>query len=224
MNASFTSREGMAVSGKFIYYAEPEEIKEYLTELGYQTEEAYYASGEGPFGFNVPGTTLQVGYDTVFPNALTGKVAAVAYGSISVSNSAFATGVDNEIADRSIELYNKLYRRFSRPRTKEHQRKWLDLLEEFDSFRYYAQPEEVRKQLTEWGCKTEDYYDQDEEQPAGFSVVGRTVLVSYDYEVDGQVVEQRRIGVYITPNRVNPDRRCLELYERLHRLFHRGNG
>jgi hypothetical protein len=89
---------------RFQPHATADEVKQFLTELGYELEDAYYPDGGEPFGFYVRGTTLQFDYDILHEGHVIG------YGGISLNN--HRTVDDPESQDRSAKLFNRLYRRF----------------------------------------------------------------------------------------------------------------
>ena len=100
------------MSRAFVYYVEPEEVKKYLTDLGYQTENLHNRSQGQIGGFAVIGTTVQVGYDLI----VAGRFAAERR--IAVLTDPLHTGNDLEKLERSLKLYQKLYNRFRKRRKK----------------------------------------------------------------------------------------------------------
>jgi hypothetical protein len=89
---------------RFRPHATADEVSHFLTELGYELEDACFPDGGEPFGFYVRGTTLQYDYDILHEGHVIG------YGGISLNNHR-AIG-DPELQNRSSKLFNRLYRRF----------------------------------------------------------------------------------------------------------------
>ena len=94
---------------KFRYYAKPEEIKQYLIERGYSIQDLYSRYETEPTGLAIVDTTVRLDYDLVIGESV------VAEGMITMRNTPITTGGDPEKAERSLKLYQKLYRRFSKP-------------------------------------------------------------------------------------------------------------
>ena len=96
---------------KFQYYANPDEVRQFLERLGFATDLAYSRYETEPIGFTVRGTTVRLDYNLV----VDGRI--VAFGMISVSTTPISTGDDPQIAAASVQLYEKLYRGFRTPST-----------------------------------------------------------------------------------------------------------
>jgi hypothetical protein len=90
----------------FIYQVSPAELKDYLHQSGYETEELFNREGTQTLGFKVSKTTLVVGY----PIWLQGR--EVAKGGVTLRNTPDATQGKLEMAEQSLKLFHKLYRRF----------------------------------------------------------------------------------------------------------------
>ncbi|MCG8351305.1 MAG: hypothetical protein MI924_26330 [Chloroflexales bacterium] len=97
---------------RFCYSAEPEEIKTYLAEQDYHTEEVYNREGDQAIGFAVSNTTIEVGYPSILENPSSGELMSSGQPMISMRNSPITTGGGTEKTERSLALYQKLYRRF----------------------------------------------------------------------------------------------------------------
>lgn len=96
------------MSRKFRYHAEPEEIRSYVENLGFRTEEYYHQSGE-PSGFKICDTYLSVGYGIIENGE------RIAFGLVVLFPDVFHRNEMEE--ERSSKLYRKLYRKFRKPRT-----------------------------------------------------------------------------------------------------------
>ena len=99
------------MSRQFPYYVEPDEVRQYLNELGCQTEDIYNREQDKVVGFLVCDTSVIVGYDLVS----SGRI--VAQREIAFKNDPYWTGGDSEKEERSLKLYQKLYRRFHKRRS-----------------------------------------------------------------------------------------------------------
>jgi hypothetical protein len=105
----------------FRYYANPEEIADYLRKDGYDIVDKYDRYGKELLGFTVAGTTVDLSYDLV----VRGKV--VGQGLIRLLRSNLEPDPNNpgnktvnddfEQYKRSLRLYQKLHRRFGKPRS-----------------------------------------------------------------------------------------------------------
>jgi|GEM_PF-5386712 len=96
----------------FRYNAAPEVVRAYVTDLGYQTDDAHYQHGGEPFGFTIRDTTIQVSYPTISKHSSTGDLITAIPGVVSLDNNPYSSGYTHDKAERSISLYRKLYRRF----------------------------------------------------------------------------------------------------------------
>jgi hypothetical protein len=104
----------------FQYYATPDEVRHYLEEHGHQVKLKYASNGATPIGFEVLGTTIQLGYDL----SIKGRI--VGHGSISLGYTRLEPSPDNpnvmlvltddEVYQSSLRLYNTLYRRYRKPK------------------------------------------------------------------------------------------------------------
>ena len=96
----------------FRYEVESEDIQGYVMKLGYITENCYNPDRSKIIGLSICGTTILIGYDIMIGNQV------VSSREISMMNNPFSIGSDNEKEERSIKLYQKLYRRYhKRPST-----------------------------------------------------------------------------------------------------------
>ena len=102
------------MSRKFRYHAEPEEVKKYIEALGYQTEGSYDRDHNRASGFAVRDTTVQLSYNLVRPDTVTGEERIFGYRLVTMWEGIFSTVGDVEKLRRSRELYEKLYKRFRR--------------------------------------------------------------------------------------------------------------
>ncbi len=100
-------------SRHFAYSDEPEVIRRYITELGHSTDEIYDRDTKQATGFAIRGTTVRLGYHLVTQGML-----SPAHPTIFLLNTPKTTGGDLEMAERSIKLYQQLYRRFRKRRKK----------------------------------------------------------------------------------------------------------
>lgn len=93
-------------SRRFVYTGTTDDIKAYVYNLGFLTED--YGPEDKPVAFTIVDTTIKVGYHgfSGMPN-------------ISMLNDPAVVENEPEKAERSTELYEKLYRRFRTKRTKE---------------------------------------------------------------------------------------------------------
>jgi hypothetical protein len=91
----------------FFYRVEPEEIKQWLTEHGYALEELQWAEGAG-----VVGTTIHILYPTVNLDERSGEYMTAFPAQVTVVNDKLSPDYDPEVAERSIMLYRRLYRRY----------------------------------------------------------------------------------------------------------------
>jgi len=98
------------MSRQFPYYVEPEEVRKYVHELGYQTEEIYNHEQSKVVGFLVVGTSVIIGCNLIS----NGKI--IAQREIAFKNDPYWIGDDSRKAERSLKLYQKLYRRFRKRR------------------------------------------------------------------------------------------------------------
>lgn len=103
------------MSRSFHYRHSLEDVKKYLTEQGYQTTELYYRDGGGPFGFSVEDTLIEVDHDMRFVHPVTGDLLTACQGMVGLHNNPFSPGFTLEKAERSLNLYQKLYRRCRKP-------------------------------------------------------------------------------------------------------------
>ena len=94
-------------SRHFRYNSEPEQIRDYLSGLGYATDEIYDRDTKQATGFAIRGTTVRLGYWLV-----TQGMISPAHPTIFLLNTPETTNGDLEMAERSMKLYQKLYRRF----------------------------------------------------------------------------------------------------------------
>lgn len=111
-NTSGGMMKSLYARKRFCYHTEPKEIKMYLAELGYQTEELYNRAGDHAIGFAICNTTITVGYPSTIENPGSGEFMSSGQPMISMRNSPITTGGNEEKAERSLVLYQKLYRRF----------------------------------------------------------------------------------------------------------------
>lgn len=99
------------MSESFSYSAEPKEIRAFIEDLGYEVKVAYSPDGK-EIGFDILGTTIELGYDVVVNGKLVG------YGSISMStifDHSTHTFLAPEKAKRSKKLYQELKQKFGKP-------------------------------------------------------------------------------------------------------------
>ncbi len=106
---------------KFRYFANPDEVVNYLVGLGYEVEDIYDRYGKEILGFSIINTTVDLSYDLV----LDGKV--VGHGMIRLLRGTLdqdptnpnnkLVNEDGERYERSLKLYQKLKRRFGQPRS-----------------------------------------------------------------------------------------------------------
>jgi hypothetical protein len=96
-------------SRHFAYGDEPEVIRNYITDLGCITDEVYDRDTKQATGFAIRGTTVRLGYRLV-----TQGMMSPAHPTIFLLNTPETTNGDLEMAERSMKLYQKLYRRFRR--------------------------------------------------------------------------------------------------------------
>lgn len=106
------------MSRTFRYDADSKEVRSYIEELGYSTEETYNAEGSRITGFTVCDTGIEVSYDWPIYHPDTGELVTTAFGLISFYDSTILTGGDDEKLAQGHKLYNKLYRRFRRKGSK----------------------------------------------------------------------------------------------------------
>jgi hypothetical protein len=98
--------EFMDTSRAFSYTGPAEAVRDYLTTAGYETDALYDRAGETIIGFTIRDTTIQVSYALLVDGRAAGEPM------ISLRNSLITTGGDQAKAERSLQLYHKLYRRF----------------------------------------------------------------------------------------------------------------
>jgi hypothetical protein len=203
----------------FGYYTDPEEIRKYLEDVGHQVDERYSPDGKKTIGFRVRGTAISVSYAIVARDEmLTGGV-------VELHNSPYLPDYTAEKGERSLALYKKLQNRFSKPKGKIQQRRWLDRLSRSRRFRCYAPPDQIRKYINEAGHRTEDYYSHDGKEVEGFTAIGGRLRVSYDQLVGGEVLEPSRISLYYASAASSKeDPEALDLYLKLHDQFGEGSG
>jgi hypothetical protein len=89
---------------RFVYSGNPDLIRDYLETQGYSTTNV--GSTEESVGFDVDGTTVRVDFDLIVNNQVVGK------GMVFVTNIELTTGGDAEMAQHSLQLYKRLYKRF----------------------------------------------------------------------------------------------------------------
>jgi hypothetical protein len=93
------------------------------------------------------------------------------------------------------------------------------------NFRYYVQPEEIRKYIESLGYRIEDMCLPGEQEPWGFRVCDTTIELSYDLIMDGDRQAWGTVGIYNTPLELGDEEekaeRSRKLYLRLHRKFNR---
>ena len=94
------------MSRQFPYYVEPEEVIKYVHELGYQVEAIYNHEHSKVVGFLVVGTSVIIGSDLI----ANGKF--IAQREIAFKNDPYWIRDDFRKAERSLKLYQKLYRTF----------------------------------------------------------------------------------------------------------------
>lgn len=105
---------------RFRYCRTADEIRDYLAGLGFQTREDYSEDGLVATGFTVVDTTVDLSYDII----VDGRI--VANGMVRLSDELSVPDprnpynriidVDPQRYERSRKLYQKLYRRFSKPK------------------------------------------------------------------------------------------------------------
>lgn len=88
---------------KFVPQAKPEEIKEFIANLGYSVEDIYDYEGIEVIGFKVTNTALRLGYDIIINGKVIGK------GSLTMLTPLEMSKEEIELNQR---LYQKLYYRF----------------------------------------------------------------------------------------------------------------
>jgi len=89
---------------RFVYKGMPDDIKNYLSELSYQTEDIYNSEGEA-IGFSIVGTTIKVGYKSVAGRWIEGAT-------VSMLNDPVVLEEEPQKVQQSLMIYPKLYRRF----------------------------------------------------------------------------------------------------------------
>jgi hypothetical protein len=104
---------------KFRYYVPPDVVKQYLSSLGLQITENYGRDGT-EIGFTVSDSTVGLNYD------IRREQRVVGFGMIYLQDSRLVpdptnphnslVDADPEVYARSRKLYQKLYRRFSKPK------------------------------------------------------------------------------------------------------------
>jgi hypothetical protein len=97
---------------RFRYFASPEEVRQYVASLDYKTQDMYLPNIQEPIGFEVIDTTVKLTYGGTIDGYNMG------FGTIGLHNHGLLDGddVDVEIAERSLKLYQKLYRRYHKPK------------------------------------------------------------------------------------------------------------
>ena len=104
---------------RFRYYATPDDIKEYLTGLGYKLENLYNVQDKTEVtGFSISGTDVQLDYDIRSRHPITGDLLTLGFGMIGLYSNVHTPEYTLERADRSLKLYERLHRRFSKPPTR----------------------------------------------------------------------------------------------------------
>src|SRR5437870_12214165 len=97
------------------YYGSPDEIKDYLNNLGYKVQEHHYSDDKSKVtGFTVLGTDVRLSYDLVSRHPVTGDLTTLGFGMIGLHTNPQSLDYSPEKAARSLKLYEKLYRRFRR--------------------------------------------------------------------------------------------------------------
>jgi len=94
------------VARQFKFYVEPEEIRQYLTNSGYETADVLHRERNEVIGFRVLNMSVVIGYDLIFD----GRV--VAQRLIALESTPPSTDTNSERTNQSLKLYLKLYRRF----------------------------------------------------------------------------------------------------------------
>lgn len=98
---------------RFRYSATPDEIKAYVTSLGYNVEEHHYSADKAKVtGFSITGTDVELSYDIISQHPVTGDLFTLGFGMVGLHSNVHNSEYTPERAEHSRRLYEKLYRRF----------------------------------------------------------------------------------------------------------------
>ena len=161
------------------YHAAPEVIREYVESHGYETEDIRLEHMDGPAGFRVRGTTVEISFDLYRNGHVWG------FGMITLNNyrSLGNAAADEARAASSLKLYRQLYRRFRKPRPTDGTadpttRRSLGVER---AFRLSVSPEHLQDFLHQRGYHTAPILLW--LQPIGFRVCDTNVRVAYRQRV-----------------------------------------
>lgn len=102
--------KNLIANKSFVYEGDPEEIKQWLMNKGYLTEDMYDEYQNKAVAFKILGTSIKVGYHNPANIYDTGRP------KVHLLNGPHLVATDPEAAERGLELYPKLYRKFRKQR------------------------------------------------------------------------------------------------------------
>ena len=106
--------KNLIANKSFVYSGAPDEIKQWLKGQGYITEDIYdeYQNNKA-VAFKIVGTSIKIGYHNPVNTYDTGKP------KVHLLSGPHLVSTNPEAAERGLELYPKLYRKFREQRKRQ---------------------------------------------------------------------------------------------------------
>jgi hypothetical protein len=108
---------------RFRYYSDPQKIKDFLKQSGFELQERYSRDGSEALGFAVQGTYIELSYDLVVEGQTVGHGMIVLHDSLLISD---PQNPDNRLVvsdaqqyAESLRLYRRLQHRFGKPASRD---------------------------------------------------------------------------------------------------------